>query len=293
MKKTRSIILFLFVACSVIICGQDENKQYLLASIVFEEPQKEFGYYYEYRPSIVFISLNSDSHPPQYYDPFINLIDSINYIYNDWNYLSEIKIFRKNTIESIKLSYGQLSYNLLDLKRESFPEDRYNENENIRYNYSIWAEDKSSMMIHSYVERIGALEKKESFLGRYLVDQNSEFLKEIIEGSNKKEFVYDESNKLISINEQKFYYNSENIFLSSNYGKTPQWICMTLPDLWVFSPNLSEFEKRIGGEGTFNVKIEYKYGKYNLPTFAIERYYDDKNEVVKKQKYYLRYIQSK
>lgn len=291
MKKILPIILFLFAICPLIIYGQNKDKQHLLASIVFETPQKEFGYYYEYQPAIEFVS-NPNSSTLQYYDPSINLIDSINYTYNDWNYLDKIKIFRKNTIETIDLSYGQISYNLLDLKRESIPEDRYNEDENIRYHYSIGSEDKSTLKIHSYIQTMGVFEKKESLLGKYQVDHNSEFLKEIIEGNNRKKFIYNKSNKLIFIDKQKFDYNNKKT-LSSNYGKTPQWVCMILPDLWVFSPNLSKFKKETGWEGTFDVEIDYKYGKHNLPICAIERYYNNENKVTKEQKYYLRYIESK
>lgn len=103
-------------------------------------------------------------------------------------------------------------------------------------------------------------------------------------------FLYNKSGTIKSIDYLDFSYNEQQTLLS-NYGNTPQWFCITQPNLWVISPNLSKLKKKASME-SYDVTIDYEYGNNNLPKSAIEKYFYDSKTIVTEVKYILRYIKS-
>lgn len=176
-NKLLLIIIFFLIFSPIHIIGKNKKGEYLLTSIVFEKPQKEFGYYYQFRPQAIFSSGSEEGEEP-YYTPSINLINSVNYFYNKDNYLTQIKIFRKNTTETVDITYDRIFdsyYTVTEYKRVSSPSDLFNDDLSVCY--TPFEKDKQDITISAIELSMGVFEKKEDSLGIYSIDKSTRFLK--------------------------------------------------------------------------------------------------------------------
>jgi len=257
--------------------SKNKKNSFLLSSILFESKTSEFGYFYTSKPAMMFAVDDLEKYNKDPLNPSNNSIDSIVYKYDNQYRVSSISVFRKNTTIISTIEY-QDDNKVSSYQRVSSKKDLYNEDINFNYKYSGQTIEIEDLLRDNANTGIIKTDKTGKLISYEDLSEGDNYVYKYNTNGTLKNYT---KNRSVTFN---FGYAPQKNH--SNFGNTPQWLCLLVPEFWFINSQTTMYSVVAGWSDIEPVTIKYMMDYYDRPYMVTETD-KSKNKI---REYVLNYI---